>query len=180
MSLVGFQGRNHPQQVTVRGADDDVDDRATTPADFAEFDRQLGPFTLDVAASHANAKCARYFTREQNGLALPWAGATVWCNPPYSDIAPWVRKAWAEFDTTHGIAMLLPANRTEQTWWQELIERYRDSENTEMKVVFLPGRMRFLKQGETTTVGTRPPFGCCLVTWGLPRLDTTTPNLFDQ
>lgn len=181
MSLVGFRGQNHPQQVGARGVDDDVDDRATTPADFAEFDRQLGPFTLDVAASHANTKCARYFTRAQNGLALPWAGERVWCNPPYSDIAPWVRKAWAEYDVTNGIAMLLPANRTEQSWWQELVEPHRDQRDGIMQVAFLPGRMRFLRTGQQR-IGTneRPPFGCCLITWQLPRPDLGTPKLFDQ
>lgn len=165
----------------VRAVDDDTDDRATTPADFAEFDRQLGPFTLDVAATAANTKCARYFTRAQNGLALPWAGERVWCNPPYSGIAPWVRKAWTEHEGTDGIAMLLPANRTDQTWWHELVEPHRDRNGALFTVTFLPGRMRFLRPGQQRIgPNERPQFGCCLLTWQLPRFIPDTPTLFDQ
>lgn len=183
MSLVRFQAKNHRQQIAARGgADEDVDNRATTPADFAEFDRLLGPFTLDVAASAANTKCPRFFTIESDGLAQPWRGDRVWCNPPYSRIGRWVEKAWSEHSATAGIAMLLPANRTEQGWWQHMVEPYRDRENSPLSVLFLPGRMRFIKSGsERVGPNERPPFGCCLVTWCLPRVDLTKqPSLFEH
>lgn len=58
-------------------------------------------FTLDVCADPQNAKCARYFTREQDGLSKEWDG-TVWCNPPYGrTIGLWVKKV-AEFVTNGG------------------------------------------------------------------------------
>ena len=184
MSLVGFQAKNHRQQ-TVQGVDDSVDDRATTPQDFARFDKWLGPFTIDVAASARNAKCSRFFTRADDGLSRSWAGERVWCNPPYSSIGPWVEKAWLEHAGTSGIAMLLPANRTEQAWWQRHIEPHRDRTDSPLAVLFLPGRMRFIEPG-ATTIGPneRPPFGCCLATWGLKgqlaQLQRDkTPTLFD-
>lgn len=45
-----------------------------TPQDFfdrlnAEFD-----FDIDVCASPENAKCERYFTKEQDGLSQSWGG----------------------------------------------------------------------------------------------------------
>lgn len=41
-----------------------------TPHDlFAELDKEFG-FTLDVAASHDNAKVLRYFTRADDGLSF--------------------------------------------------------------------------------------------------------------
>lgn len=171
MSLVRFQAKNHRQQIAARGgADEVVDDRATTPADFARFDEWVGPFTLDVAASARNTKCARYFTFEDDGLRQSWAGERVWCNPPFSRIGPWVEKAWREHETSNGIAMLLPANRTEQGWWQQLVEPFRDKGPLLpcVRVTFLPGRMRFIAPG-SASVGPneRPPFGCCLLTWGL-------------
>ena len=62
--------------------------------------------------------------------------------------------------------MLIPANRTEQQWWQEHVEPYRDLPGSGLHVEFLPGRMRFLAPGQAE-VGPdeRPPFGCCLLIW---------------
>lgn len=180
MSLVGFQAQNHPNQIATRGADETVDDRATLAQDFARFDEQLGPFTIDVAAAPHNTKCDRYFTAADNGLVQSWRGERVWCNPPFSNVAPWVHKAWAEYEDTAGIAMLLPANRTEQLWWQQMVEPYRDRADSPLWVTFLPGRMRFLKRDQVSTMGDRPPFGCCLLTWGIKTvLDVSEPDLFD-
>lgn len=44
-------------------------------------------FTLDVAATHDNAKCPVYFTEADDGLSQDWVGmargGAVWMNPPY-------------------------------------------------------------------------------------------------
>jgi phage N-6-adenine-methyltransferase len=164
VSLIGFKAQNHPQQ-TVK---DQVDDRGTDPTFFAAMSEEFGPFDLDVAAAPHNAKCPRYYTLEDDGLARSWHG-TVWCNPPYSKIHAWVAKAWNQW--THNpcgpttIVMLLPANRTEQRWWQELVEPHRDI-NSAFRVRFLPGRMRFDRPGAVIgPKGDRPPFGCCLLIW---------------
>lgn len=95
----------------------------------------------------------------------------VWCNPPYSDIRAWVRKAWSEWELPESapelIVMLLPANRVEQKWWQEHVEPYRDRPGSPLRVEFLPGRMRFIRPDWTPgPKGDRPPFGCCLLIWG--------------
>lgn len=165
MTLVRHKAQNHPQQET----NPDVDDRATHPLDFAEFVERLGPFTVDVAAADHNARCERYYTREIDGLAQDWAGERIWCNPPYSDIAPWIRKAWAEHQVAEQIVMLLPANRTEQTWWQLMVEPFRDRAHSPLRTEFLPGRMRFLKRGQTAIgPNERPPFGCVLLIWSRP------------
>lgn len=157
MSLVGFHARN--QQVGKRGPRPDVDDRATTFEDFYPLHERF-EFTIDVAASAHNAKLPRFYTAEEDGLAQDWSGERVWCNPPYSSIEPWVEKA-------HGggaelVVMLLPANRTEQGWWQRQVEPYRRAGS--LTVEFLSGRMRFLKPGQSEIKpNERPPFGCCLV-----------------
>lgn len=166
MSLVGFKAQNHEQQVLVRGPRSHVDDRATTPEVFDPLHERYG-FTLDVAAAPHNAKVARHFTIDDDGLAQSWAGERVWCNPPYSDIAPWVRKAHEEHAAGCPlIVMLLPANRTEQVWWQELVEPYRDRPGG-VRTEFLRGRLRFLKPGQKHIgPNERPPFGCVLLTWG--------------
>lgn len=181
MSVVGYKARNHPQQVGRRGARPDVDDRATPPEVFGPLHERYG-FTVDVAASAANAKCPRFYTEVDDGLAQSWAGERVFSNPPYShpNLPAWVGKAWLEWakpDRPGVIVMLLPANRTEQQWWQEMVEPYRDLPNSDLHCEFLPGRTRFLAPGQSE-VGPdeRPPFGCCLLIWearvadGSPRL----------
>lgn len=126
-------------------------------------------FTVDAAASPANARCARYFTAADDGLQQPWAGETVWCNPPFSVLRPWVVKAWNEHAAARGIVLLLPANRTEQGWWQQLVEPYRDRTGSPLTTQFLPGRPRFLTPDQAAADmagrGTRPPFGCVVLTW---------------
>jgi len=164
VSLVGFKARNHRQQVGKRGANPFVDDRETTPEVFAPLHERFR-FTVDVAASKENAKLPRFYTLEDDGLAQDWSGERVWCNPPYSDIAPWVEKAWDSGADL--VVMLLPANRTEQVWWQTLIEPGR--RNGSLTVEFLPGRMRFIPPGaDSVAPNSRPPFGCCLVIWSSP------------
>ena len=168
MSLVGFKSSNHPQQVKVRGATE-RDNLGTNPALFAELDKRFH-FTLDVAASASNAKCERFYDVSSNGLEQRWEGA-VWCNPPYSEIRLWVEKAWDEWENEwnlHTIVMLLPANRTEQAWWQDLVEPFRSDPDLYFHVEFLRGRQRFVLPGsESIGPNERPPFGCCLLIWSL-------------
>jgi len=168
MSLVGFKAQNHAQQTRRRGPRPEVDDRATTPEVFSPLHERFR-FTVDAAALPHNAKLPRFWTPADDGLAQDWSGERVWCNPPYSDIEPWVVKANEEFARIGGpelVVMLLPANRTEQGWWQRHVEHRRDTPGG-VRVEFLPGRMRFIRAG-ASEVGPneRPPFGVCLLIWG--------------
>ncbi len=162
MSLVGRPALNHPQQTGKRGAIDAVDDRRT-PRDLYGPLAQEFRFTLDAAASHVNALCDHFYDLANDGLAGTWEGHRVWCNPPYSACAAWVAKAVAESSGCPVIVMLLPANRTEQSWWQEHIEPGR--RNGSIEVRFLAGRLRFDTPAGTYSDprGNRPPFGVCLV-----------------
>lgn len=173
MYALGFQARNHPQQVRKNGGvDATVDDRGTRPEVFDPLQAEFN-FTLDVAASDLNRKCVRYFTREQDGLAQSWHGARVWCNPPFSNLAAWAAKAVQE--TVGGgcplVVMLLPNNRCEQIWWQKHVEPYRDC-GMGVSVRFLPGRPRFVIPANVTTPlkGDRPPFGLCVVVFEAPKI----------
>lgn len=101
-------------------------------------------FTLDAAADESNAVCDDFLTGPHDpeggcfcGLCAPWGG-TVWCNPPYSTVGPWVRKALGEFWRDPGItiAMLLLAD-TSTRWFAEaarLAETY----------LLAPGRVSFI------------------------------------
>lgn len=172
---MSFVSRNHPQQIAVRGALDEVDDRGTPQDFFDELSQRFGPFTLDVAAAPHNAKCEKYYTRADDGLLTPWysrqsryRSEVVWCNPPYSNLDAWLRKAWDQWDSDaiKRIVMLLPANRPEQPWWQKHVEPFRDRRDSSLRTEFLPGRLRFIKPGQTEIrPNERPPFGCVLLIW---------------
>jgi len=170
MTLARFRANNHPGQISARGALDEIDDRGTEQAFVNALAERLGgPFTLDVAAAPHNTKCPTYYTRAQNGLTQEWPGR-IWCNPPYSHphIGHFIRKAWTEWAAGRPevIAMLIPANRTEQGAWQQLVEPYRDQPGSPLRSEFLPGRMRFVKPGQTHIgANERPPFGVCLLLW---------------
>lgn len=162
--LVGFKAQNHPQQTKYAGSRRHVDDRALPASDFAKLHARFN-FTLDAAASDENHKLPRFCTMDRSGLSLPWTGERIYCNPPYSDVRPWIVKAWQETGASL-IVMLLPANRTEQRWWQDLVEPKRDRAGSGLRVEFLPGRLRFLKPGQKDIMpNERPPFGCCLCIW---------------
>jgi phage N-6-adenine-methyltransferase len=140
----------------------DPDDR-TLPDDlFATLQQRFG-FTVDAAASAVNARLPRYWSVDVNGLSQSWSGERVYVNPPYSSIRPWVEKALRETDADL-IVMLLPANRTEQDWWQELVEPIRDRDGSRLHTEFQRGRWRFIKPG-STEVGPneRPPFSIVLL-----------------
>lgn len=49
---------------------------ATPQAFFDELNKEFD-FTLDPCATPQNAKCARYFTKEIDGLAQSWRGEVV-------------------------------------------------------------------------------------------------------
>lgn len=213
----GFVPKNHPNQQKKQGADDSVDDRETPRDVYNPLHAEFG-FTIDVAAARHNAKCARYYARAPwtpqeakqatlfprtfvgdaealgfDGLAQPWAAhEVVWCNPPFSDVAAWVEKAHRAECT---VVMLLPANRTEQPWWQRYIEPYRDGHardpywrqiirtafdsdrpRGELETRFVDGRRSFLIQDEVigNTTSKNPPFGIVLVIWDRRLLSRAT------
>lgn len=107
-----------------------------TPQDFFDrLDAEFG-FDLDACALPQNAKCAAYYTPEQDGLSQPWDGV-VWCNPPYGrNIGKWVQKAHEENRRNNNyIVMLLPA-RTDTRWFHDYILN-------KAEVRFIRGRLKF-------------------------------------
>lgn len=175
MGMSMSSARNHPQQVKKRGPDDATDNRGTPWEWFNELHARF-LFTIDVAASEENAKLPRYYTLQTNGLLQSWEGERVWCNMPYSGVRPWVEKAWYERERADLIVLLCPANRTEQPWWQDLVEPFRDR-GLGLQVEFVRHRRRFIAAGNAEVqANERPPFGVCLLIW-TPQGDLSCPSL---
>lgn len=109
-----------------------------TPQDFFDKLNEEFHFTLDAADSLENAKCANYFTKEQDGLAKSWGGQVVWLNPPYGRYTTglWVKKAYEEHQRTGcTVVMLLPA-RTDTIWFHNYIL-------DKAEIRFVKGRLKF-------------------------------------
>ena len=96
-------------------------------------------FTLDPCSTDANAKCAKHYTAEDDGLSKSWEGEVVFCNPPYGrNIGAWVRKCSEESEHAT-IVMLMPA-RTDTSYFHDYIYGKADIE-------FLRGRLKFERGG---------------------------------
>lgn len=69
-----------------------------TPQNFFDRLNEEFHFVLDAAATDKTAKCKKYFTPADDGLAQRWnCGGAVFCNPPYGrQIGKWVAKAYHE------------------------------------------------------------------------------------
>lgn len=148
-------------------------DHWATPADVFGPLNERFRFTIDVAADPHNAKCQRFYTERDNGLAQSWADERVWCNPPYShpNLGRWTDKAWQQAGAAELIVMLLPADRTGQPWWQKHVEPYRDR-GKGLSVEFLPGRIYFKPpKPRHPDASKRPQFSCCLLIWGQSEKD---------
>ena len=106
---------------------------ATPQEFFDKLNEQFG-FTLDVCANDENAKCARYFTKEQDGLSQEWSGV-CWMNPPYGrEIGDWMRKAFESARGWATVVCLVPA-RTDTKWWHDFAMRG--------EIQFIRGRLKF-------------------------------------
>lgn len=107
-----------------------------TPQDLFDKLNDEFHFDLDVCATADNAKCAAFYSPEQDGLIQPWYDNCL-CNPPYGrQVGKWVKKA---YDTAYVdgnlVVMLLPA-RTDTSWFHDWI--YNKAE-----IRFLRGRLKF-------------------------------------
>lgn len=110
-----------------------------TPQELFDSLNSLYGFTIDVAATDDNAKCKRYFTKENDGLSQSWAQECVWCNPPYGrEIGKWVRKAFQEAKQPGTVVVMLLPARTDTAWFHDCC-RFGD-------VIFLRGRLKFINR----------------------------------
>lgn len=115
-----------------------------TPKDFYEKLDDEFHFTLDPCCTHENAKCEKYYTKDDDGLSRDWGGEVVFCNPPYSKNGnqdAWVKKCYTESlkpNTT--VVALLPA-RTDTV-------RFHDYILGKAEIRFIKGRLVFEVDGK--------------------------------
>lgn len=132
------------------------DEYATDMGFFRQLDREFH-FTLDPCANAGNAKCRKYFTSEQDGLAQSWQGEVVFMNPPFGpqgrSIIKWVGKAWYESQMGATVVCLLPVS-SDTGWWHSYVMKADER--------------RFIKGRLTYGGGARCPFPSCVVVFRPP------------
>jgi site-specific DNA-methyltransferase (adenine-specific) len=132
------------------------DNWPTPPAFFDTLNKEFA-FTLDPAASAANAKCKRYFSKKDDGLTQDWGTETVFCNPPYGRgmTGQWVQKAYTACLAGAVVVVLVPA-RTDTRWWHDVAMKG--------EIHFVRGRLRFGN-------GSSPaPFPSAVIVFRPPRM----------
>ena len=107
------------------------------------FDLLGVTFDIDVAAPPGGVPwipALKSYSQADDGLTQPWHGL-VWCNPPYSDILPWVRRL-----NKHGNGVaLLP--HTKGGWRREV---WGNADGiTEWQTLT---EIRFMHQGKAKTI----------------------------
>lgn len=107
----------------------------TPPHIIAMVHETMGGIDLDPASSRrANQAVGAKSFADHGGLSLDWtAHQRVFCNPPYSEIRPWVDKFIDE--VTHGIML---TNADTSTAWSHELMNHVDA------VCFTKGRLRFI------------------------------------
>lgn len=105
-----------------------------TPQEFFNKYNKVYKFKTDVCATIENAKCDKFFTKEQDGLKQDWKGS-CWMNPPYGrEIKVWIKKAYESSLNGATVVCLLPS-RTDTTWWHEYCMKG--------EIEFIRGRLKF-------------------------------------
>lgn len=87
------------------------------------------PIVHDVCAEPNTTKCSSYWTEKDDALSKDWRepliGASLikalWMNCPYSDISPWVKKAWEASREGVIVVGCLPDDRS-VGWYRQYVE----------------------------------------------------------
>ena len=126
----------------------------STPQAFYDRLNQEFNFTLDPCCTDETAKCSTYYTEADDGLAQPWAGHSVFMNPPYGrSIKDWIRKAYEESRKPNTVVVALIPARTDTRYWHDYC-----MEASEIR--FIKGRLKF---GESNNSA---PFPSAVVIFG--------------
>lgn len=129
------------------------------------------PLIHDVAAEPHTAKCASYWTAEDDALSKDWRepmigsslSGALFCNPPYSNITPWVKKACEASKKGLFVVGLLPDDRS-VSWQREYVE-------DKAQIIYVPDKRISFEDGNGIPQNGNPK-GSIICLW--------TPFYFDK
>ena len=115
--------------------DSEISERETPQEFFDRLNNEFN-FTLDPCATPENAKCEKFFTKEDNGLLQDWSNHIVYCNPPFGrETKKWVKKAYYE-SKKDALIVLLVLAKTNTLWWHNYCMQANE-------IRFIKGRPKF-------------------------------------
>lgn len=120
------------------GDDYDPDTWRTPTEVFKLAEKIMGQkFNFDAACTTENKMCEHgaFFDQGISGLDVQW-GSVTWCNPPYSDIEPWILKAALERDRLKKSCLLIPCDPS--------TKNFRLCVDLGAKIYMISGRLAFL------------------------------------
>lgn len=148
-------------------------DEYATPQDLWRRLNSEFQFTVDVAAARWNKKCRRYFSAASDGLKQDWGFNRCWCNPPYSQLKLWLKKADESAQKGALVVMLIPARTDTKAFHAYLWDAEKHCPRPGIELRFVPGRLKF-----NNTVNSAPfP---SLIAIFRPRNKSTRNVLFTQ
>jgi ParB family transcriptional regulator, chromosome partitioning protein len=105
----------------------------------------MGSIDLDPASCNTANEVVLadvYYTKEDNGLSLPWRG-NVWMNPPYTNgvVGQFVDKLMLEIDNGNIQQSIVLVNNATETKWGQMLLRKSDA------ICFPSKRLKFLDVG---------------------------------
>jgi phage N-6-adenine-methyltransferase len=153
----------------------DKDEARTPPILFKKLDERFH-FHADVCASNTNHLCDLYWTKETNSLVQEWhklpgmnTKPIIFCQPPYSNPAPFIQKSAEESRNGATCVMLIPADTACKAFHKYIIgvEIATDGTTTPnefgaSEIIFLKPRVTFNNPDGTKMKGS-PKFGSMVV-----------------
>lgn len=143
------------------------DEARTPPELYCKIDKRF-EFILDAACNRENCLCFRGFFHDDNIDALKedWNkasdGKAIWCNPPYSNPAPFIKKSYEESMKGCIVVMLLPSDTSTRAFHEYCMNA--------SEIIFLYPRVVFNRPDGTPMKGS-PKFGSAIVVFSQIEFD---------
>ena len=126
-------------------------------------------FDIDLAASTENRMCERFIDAETNSLSQAWHGyisgvpwRAGWLNPPFRNVAPWMKKcAEAKANGRRVFALVLAS--VGSGWYAEHVAPHAQVYALSPRITFVGEAQPFNK--DLILCDFRPGFGPSFTTW---------------
>jgi len=116
-------------------------DEFETPKELYDQLNDIFNFTVDAACTSDNCKCKKGFYHDKgvDSLQMSWKNERVFCNPPFSRKAEFMKKAYMEvqFYQCPIVVMILPLNCMDSHAFQTFIYPYFHFEILRGRVSFI-------------------------------------------